>query len=93
MNKLANLVLDLLLLKSLKKLSRSFSRESSKESSEDSDEVSPGHVKTQRAKLVKQQNSQKTLGIEQPAHGVTQFQECREDGQFASYRIQSQKKF
>jgi len=32
------------------------SRESSKESSEDSDEVSPGHVKTQRAKLVKQQS-------------------------------------
>ena len=38
-------------------------------------------------------HSQKTLGIEQPAQGDTQFQECREDGQFASYRIQSQKKF
>ena len=38
-------------------------------------------------------HSQKTLGIEQPAQGDTQFQECREDGQFASYRIQRQKKF
>jgi len=39
------------------------SRESSKESSEDSDEVSPGHVKTQRAKLVKQQSRLSEMSV------------------------------
>ena len=78
MNKLANLVLDLLLLKSLKKLSRSFSRESSKESSEDSDEVSPGHVKTQRAKLVKQQSRLSEMsGVSVVSSNISDSQDSR----------------
>ena len=32
-------------------------------------------------------HSLNTLGVEQPTLGIAQFRECREEGQFASYRI------